>query len=452
MKELTVMREYALSDELRRYDVRKAALEKFYVTVKKYRDELEQALFLDLGKSGAEAEMTEITLVLSEIRFFLHHLKSLMKDKTVSTPLVHFYSKSRIHYENRGLVLIVAPWNYPVQLAFIPLAGAIAAGNTVLLKLSSKAPHSAKIMETIVHEAFAAKHVEVVYQPGSNSWVMAEKFDMIFFTGGKRVGQMYYRKAAEDMVPVVLELGGKSPVIVDETAPLDVSVSRILFGKLVNGGQTCVAVDYAVVHRSILEDFLTALQEKTKQWYPNPLRNPTYPKIVSKEDFFRLKQLLEREGVFYEAEEEAQKIAPVFFHAQKVSPLLEEEIFGPILPILTYEREEEIYELVGKSHPLSLYVFSTDREFIRRVSEKISYGGGCINDTLIHLTNPHLPFGGVQTSGIGAYHGEHSFAVFSHKKSILSHSLRTENSLRYPPFTEKKKKWIIRLMDSLKKS
>lgn len=446
MKDLNAMRKYASSQDLRQYKVRRKALENLKYNLLRHQRELEEALFWDLGKSPVEGQMTELTLILSEIDFFLKNLKGLMKVRKVPTPFVHFLSKSYIRYENRGLVLIVAPWNYPIYLSLLPLVGAVAAGNTVLLKLCPKAPASAKIIEELVHSSFMSDHVEVVYREGSNEWVISETFDMIFFTGGTKIGRIYYEKAARDMVPIVLELGGKSPVIVHETAPVETSVSRILFGKLINGGQTCVAADYAIVHKKMVSKFLTELEKRSKEWYPCPLEDPTYPKIIDWESFERLTRMLEEDQISYRADAKSLKIAPLFFLTDRDSVWMKEEIFGPVLPILTYEKEEEIYEIVGNSHPLSLYVFGRDMNFCRRMTENIRYGGGCINDTLIHLTNRHLPFGGVQKSGIGAYHGVNSFEAFSHKKSILRHCFWPEISLRYPPYGIQKKKWIQKLM------
>lgn len=439
------MKNFSNSPQLKDLNFRKEALRRLKEHIIKYRQEIHQALYEDLGKSETEAEMTEIQLVLNEINLFLNHLDSWAKRKKVRTSPMHFYARSYRYYESYGIVLIVSPWNYPFHLCLMPLVGAIGAGNTILLKPSSKAFQSAKIIQTIVEESFDPCHVSVAYGHGVNEKIMEESFDFIFFTGGTETGQKFYQKAAEDMVPVILELGGKSPAIIHPSTDWEVTAQRIVFGKLINGGQTCVAVDYCLCPQEKVEYLIRLLQEKAKSFYPNPLHNKDYPKIISRKAYDHLVEGLEQEGIPYQGDPSKQKLAPVFFRGHPTSVFMKEEIFGPILPIIGYEEFDEIKTIVEtNTPPLSLYVFSKDASFQEKIIGEIKYGGGCVNDSLIHISNHNLPFGGFHQSGIGQYHGKQSFLAFSHEKSILKKSFFPEITLRYPPFSSKKADFIRR--------
>ncbi len=416
------------------------ALEALRDAIRAHEEDILAALHADLGKAPFEGYETEVGIVLEEIKVALRHVRQWARPQRKPTPLVHFPSTSRLHYEPYGTVLIMAPWNYPFQLTMDPLVGAIAAGNTAVLKPSAYAPATAAVMETIVGEVFAPEYVAVV-QGGreANQNLLAEKFDLVFFTGSPAVGKVVMRAAAEHLTPVVLELGGKSPCIVDASADVRLAATRIAWGKFLNAGQTCVAPDYIYVHESVATELVAQLCRAIGKMYgDDPLSSPDYPKIINTRHFDRLRHLLESGTLACGGESDPQtnQIAPtVLTGVTWDDAVMQEEIFGPVLPVLTYRSiEDVIAELSTRPKPLACYLFCRNRDIEREVIERVSFGGGCVNDTIVHLSNPALPFGGVGNSGMGHYHGRYSFETFSHPKAVMRKSNLLDIPLRYPPY------------------
>lgn len=404
----------------------------------------EQALYTamkaDLNKSEFETYMTELGMVLEEARFVTGHLPSWAKNRTVPTPLAQFHSKSFRMAEPYGVVLIMAPWNYPFQLSMEPLIGAVAAGNCVLLKPSAYAPHASQVMADIVADCFPPEYVAVVQGGRSeNENLLKQRFDYIFFTGSVSVGKLVMESASRNLTPVSLELGGKSPCIVDSTANLKVAARRVAFGKFLNAGQTCVAPDYLLIDRRVKDRFVGYLKREITAFYgASPLTNENYPKIVNEKHFNRLKGLMEGEHIAAGGETDGRaKIAPTLLDGVTAqSPVMQEEIFGPILPVITFEEIGEAISFVAAMEkPLALYLFTGDRAVEKRVLSSLSFGGGCVNDTIIHLASSRLGFGGVGSSGMGSYHGRESFNTFSHYKSIVRKGNWIDLPFRYPPYT-----------------
>ena len=427
----------------RQVDFRLAALETLQKAMKRHEAEIIQALKKDLGKSEFESYETEIGLIYEEIRFARRHLKRWARIKRVKTPLAQFPSRSYIQKEPLGSVLIIAPWNYPFQLAISPLIGAIAAGNTVVVKPSELSPATAEVIEKIIVETFEPHYIHVVLGGiRTTQSLLEQKFDHIFFTGSTRVGMLIAQKAAQTLTPATLELGGKSPCIVDETADIPLAAKRIAWGKFLNAGQTCVAPDYILCQEKIQKPLMDALKKVIDEFWPgDAAENEDYPKIINTQHFERLVRLMESRNILIggKADKSKRKISPtVLVGVSKDSPVMQEEIFGPILPVLTYQKLEEIPQIVN-STPLSLYLFSTSKENEKYVLNNVSFGGGCVNDTIVHLSTPYLPFGGVGQSGMGNYHGKKSFDCFSHEKSILKKGNWLDISLRYPPYAGKLK-------------
>lgn len=447
-----VTRQRAFFEEGRTRQVafRLVALNKLYNEVAVRERQICRALRADLNKSDFESYMTEVGLVLSELRYTMAHLEKWAKMQPVPTPLAQMPAKSFRFPEPYGVALVMAPWNYPFLLSMEPLIGAIAAGNTVVLKPSAYAPHTAKVLEMLFRSCFPQSYVAVV-QGGreENEALLNQRFDKIFFTGGVTVGRLVMERAAKHLTPVTLELGGKSPCIVDRTANVKMAAKRIVFGKFLNAGQTCVAPDYLLVHRDVKNQLVAYMKQFIRLFYgPVPLENPDYPKIINEKHFQRLKGLLEKQTILAGGEDNgADRIAPTLIGSvSPESPVMQEEIFGPILPVLTYTSLEEALRFVQeREKPLALYLFTTDRTIERRVMREVSFGGGCVNDTVVHLASPYLSFGGVGNSGMGAYHGKYSFDAFSHYKSVLKRPSRLEVPVRYFPAEPYKKK-LVRLL------
>lgn len=404
--------------------------------------EILEALYLDLGKSETESYMCEVGLTLSEISYFLKNLKKFAKDKIVPTPLTNFHSKSIIKSVPWGNVLIISPWNYPFLLSMETLVDAISAGNTVVLKPSAYSPATSKIVKEIIEETFPAEYVSVITGGREeNKMLLSLKFDYIFFTGSQTVGKEVLRKAAENLTPTTLELGGKSPCIVDETANISLAAKRIVFGKYLNCGQTCVAPDYIYCHENVKEKFIEALKKEVfLQFGQNPLENKNYGKIINEKHFSRLIELIESEKLVIGGNysKDKLKIEPTIM--QNISwdeKVMQEEIFGPILPILTYTDLNDVVEIIeSKPHPLALYIFSNNKKSIKQVTQLCRYGGGCINDVVVHLATSEMPFGGFGASGMGYYHGKFGFDTFSHKKSILDKKTWFDLPIRYQPYNK----------------
>lgn len=422
---------------------RKKQLKNLYQAVQKYRPQIEEALKKDLGKSSYESFMCEIGLVLSEISYMIRHVKKFSKRKTVYTPLAQFASHSYVQPVPYGNTLIMSPWNYPFLLSIDPLVDAIAAGNTAIIKPSAYSPATSKVIEMLVKECFSPAHVSVVTGGrAENAALLEKKFDFIFFTGSQNVGREVMRHAAVNLTPVVLELGGKSPCIVEESADIRLAARRIVFGKYLNCGQTCVAPDFILCHKSIQDKLLPELKlQVEKQFGSDPLADNDYGKIINQKHFDRLCRLLQSGELYLggETDAEALRIAPaIMTHVTFDAPVMQEEIFGPVLPVLTYENFEELMLLLKKRpKPLAQYLFSSNKAHIRRVNEELSYGGGCINDTIIHLATSEMGFGGVGESGMGAYHGKAGFDAFSHQKSIVDKKTWLDLPMRYQPYTSK---------------
>ena len=418
-------------------------LKKLYATVKKYETEVNDALKSDLGKSHYEGFMCESGLVLAEISYMIRHTKKFAKRKRVRTPLAQFASRSFKQPVPYGNTLIMSPWNYPFLLTIDPLADAIAAGNTAIVKPSAYSPATSKIIEKIIAECFSPEYVAVVTGGrAENSALLEQKFDFVFFTGSQAVGKEVLRHTAEHLTPAVLELGGKSPCIVDETANIKLAAKRIVFGKYLNCGQTCVAPDYILCEKSIKDEFVAEVCKQIKKQYgENPLENEDYGKIINRKHFDRLCGLIDESKVVIGGITNADtcRIAPtVMDNVTESDAVMGEEIFGPIMPILTFESFERVVDgLKDKNKPLALYLFTSDKKRIKRVTTELSYGGGCINDVIIHLATSEMGFGGVGESGMGSYHGKDGFDAFSHYKSIVDKKTWIDLPMRYQPYKSK---------------
>ncbi len=417
---------------------RLAALEKLRQAVKKHEAAISRALKSDLNKSEFEAYATEIGLVLKELRFISKHLRSWMKPKKVKTPLTHIGSRSSTVAEPYGRMLIIAPWNYPFQLVLMPLAGAIAAGNCAVVKPSELTPQTSRVLAELIAESFPDDYISVV-QGGveTNQRLLKEKFDYIFFTGSEAVGRIVMQEAAVQLTPVTLELGGKSPCIVHRDANIKLAAKRIAWGKFLNAGQTCVAPDYVYVHASIKERFLQELSEAVKSLYgENPLQTGNFTRIVSEKHLNRLRRLAENGTLLIGGRTDSAKLSmepTVLTGISWEDEVMHEEIFGPILPVLAYSDLEEAVEAVKRRPaPLAFYLFCADKSIQEHVMQSVSFGGGCVNDTVYHFTSHYLPFGGAGSSGFGSYHGKASFDAFSRSKSILRQTTRFDLPFRYP--------------------
>lgn len=443
MDAFLTQKEYFQSGATLPLEFRLAQLRSLYRGIKRFEPQILEALRSDLGKSAEESYMSEIGMCLTEIRHTARHLREWSRPQRVPTPLMHFPGSSRIVREPRGVCLIIAPWNYPFLLAVGPMISAIAAGNCVTLKPSEYAPATAAVLEKMLDVCFEERFCRTVTGGAEVSAAeTARPYDMIFFTGSTAVGRKVMAAAAQNLTPVVLELGGKSPCIVDETADLPVAAARIIWGKCLNSGQTCVAPDYVLVARSRKDALIREIQKAICRFYgEDPCENSAYPRIVNERHFDRLAAMLpEDPAVGGRVDRESLKIEPTLIETtlNNQSPLMTEEIFGPLLPIVPYDNiHEALGYILSRPRPLALYLFSRNRKLQRRVVETIPFGGGCINDTISHITTPYLPFGGTGDSGMGAYHGRCGYETFTHAKSILSKPFRPDLPVRYPPLTGK---------------
>ena len=410
------------------------------------------ALHEDLGKSACEAYLTEVAMIRQELRHARKHLPKWVKPQRARTALGQMPGACRVYSEPYGVALVMSPWNYPFQLSVAPLIGALCAGNCALLKPSAYAPATSALLERMARETFAPGLVTVV-QGGrqENAALLEQRFDFLFFTGSPQVGRLVMEKAAAHLTPVSLELGGKSPVIVERTADVALAARRIVWGKFLNAGQTCVAPDYVLVETRLEQSLIDALVAQIRAQHTSaPLANPDYPKIVNERHFDRLEGLMQSGVVLHggQTDRRSLRIAPTLLtDVAWDSPVMSEEIFGPLLPILTVDSlDEAIRRIRQRPKPLALYLFTRDREAQRRVLEQVSFGGGCINDTVMHLATPYMPFGGVGESGMGRYHGKDGFDTFSHRKSVLCRGARPDVPLRYAPYGEKRLKTVRRLL------
>lgn len=415
-----------------------AVLRRLKQVIKQREGAILAALQQDLHKAELEAYMTEIGILYQEIDHVCKHLKRWAKPRRVKTAITHIGSKGLIYPEPYGTALIIAPWNYPFQLTFSPLIGALAAGNTAVLKPSEYTPSVTAEIVAIIREAFPPEYVTVVEGAAeAAAGLLKERYDTIFFTGSVPVGKIVMEAAARHLTPVTLELGGKSPCIVHRDADLKLAALRIAFGKFTNAGQTCIAPDYLLVHRDMKQPLVEELRRVIRRFYgDNPLESPRYGRIVSKRHYERLTGFLQDGEVLLggEYDSERLRLAPTLLdRVSPDAPVMQEEIFGPILPVLEYDSiEEAIAFVTARQKPLALYLFTPDKRVQEQVLAQVSFGGGCINDTLMHIATPHLPFGGVGESGMGSYHGRQSFTAFSHEKSVLKQTTKWDLSFRYP--------------------
>lgn len=422
---------------------RKLALQKLLKNIIIHEDEILDALYKDFKKPRFEGVISETSYVINDLKYILKNLSSWSKPKRVFPSLLNFPSTDKIYSEPYGRVLIISPWNYPFQLAFSPLIAAIAAGNSVTLKPSELTPYTSAIVSKIVRESFDVKQALVVTGDYTIAQDLLQKrWDYIFFTGSVPVGKIVAKAAAEHLTPVTLELGGKSPCIIDETANLPLAAKRIIWGKLFNAGQTCIAPDYILVHYRMKKKLIPLLiQEIENALGKNPEQSEDFARIVNLKNWRRQVALIENQFVLYGGQhnEENLYVAPTLLdEPMPESAVMQEEIFGPILPIVTYENKADLHKIISRyEKPLSLYIFSDDKAFQNEILNKYSFGGGCINDTLTHFANKNLPFGGVGHSGIGAYHGKLGFDTFSHKKSVVKKANWLDVPLRYAPYKGK---------------
>jgi aldehyde dehydrogenase (NAD+) len=408
--------------------------------IRKNESEIMEALRKDLNKAPFESYATEIGMVLEEIKYARNHLNQWARPRKVKTPLTQFPASSYIYAEPYGVALIIAPWNYPFQLAIAPLVAAIAAGNCAIVKPSEYAPHTSRVITGLLRDNFDESFITVVEGGIETSQkLLEEKYDYIFFTGGGTVGRIVMAAAAQHLTSVTLELGGKSPCIVDATANLDLAAQRIVWGKFLNAGQTCVAPDYLLVQSTVKVAFIAKLQETIVRFFgSDPCSNAEYPKIVNERHFERLLHLMQDGKVVWGGRSNARtlQIAPTLLEEVTwENAVMREEIFGPLLPILEFEDLREATAKIRQHpRPLALYLFTTNSRHEREITHNVSFGGGCINDTVVHLATSQLPFGGVGESGMGGYHGKAGFDTFSHRKSILKKSNWLDIPLRYPPY------------------
>lgn len=417
-----------------------SALRRLKTCILKYETEINDALKKDLGKSSFESYMCETGLVLSEISYMLRHIHSFTKEKTVLTPLAQFHARSYRKPSPYGTVLVMSPWNYPFLLTMDPLVDALAAGNTVVLKPSAYSPNTVQIISQIIRECFDTRYVAVVNGGrAENTCLLHEHFDYIFFTGSQNVGKEVMRCAAEHLTPVTLELGGKSPCIVEKSADIRLAAKRIVFGKFLNCGQTCVAPDYIFCDPSIKDALLNEIKKQIhKQFGATPLTNRNYGKIINEKHFQRITGLVDHRKVVCGGKSDIRflKIAPtVMNNVTFDDAVMQEEIFGPVLPILTYDSlEQAIQKINSMPHPLALYLFTSDDQAVEKVTSRCGFGGGCINDTIIHLATSEMGFGGFGESGMGSYHGKDGFNTFSHYKSIVDKKTWLDLPMRYQPY------------------
>ncbi len=443
--QLTALRNYFDSGASRTYAFRKAQLKKLKESVEKHEAEIYDALFKDLKKSKEECWITENGFVLNEIKYHLRKLKGWMRPHRVGTNLLNLPGSSYIMAEPLGTVLIIGPWNYPFQLLLTPLVGAIAAGNTVVLKPSELAPHTAALIKKMIASCFPPNYV--LYAEGDGAIVIPAMmdhfvFDHVFFTGSTAVGKKIYEMAAKNLVPVTLELGGKSPCVVEDDANIEVAARRIVTTKFSNAGQMCVAPDYILVHESKKQAFIESVKDKLQRFYGADANNcADFGKIINLRQFERLTGYLKSGKILYGGKTDASNlyIEPTLMDEVDLeSPLMQEEIFGPLLPLISFSGREEALSIIARhKNPLAFYVFTSNSEKEKFWLNKVAFGGGCVNNASYHLTNHHLPFGGRGNSGTGSYHGRFSFDTFSHKKSVMKTPTWFDPSVKYPPFQGK---------------
>ncbi len=444
-KLLQEQKSFFASQQTKDISFRKEMLKKLQKELIKRESDIIKALYSDFKKSEYEAVLTETSIVLGELKMTLSKINSWAKTKRVLPSLLNFPSSAKIYKEPFGTVLIISPWNYPYQLAFAPLIGAIAAGNTAVLKPSELTPHTSAITKEIVEAVFDKKHA-VVIEGGieTSKELLTQRWDYIFFTGSVSVGKIIAKSAAEYLTPVTLELGGKSPCVIDESANIKLAAKRIVWGKFVNGGQTCIAPDYLLIHTSVKDKFVNYFKEElTKAYGENPEKSSDFPRIINAKNFNRLATMLSNENFLIggKTNSEDNYISPTLIDEPSLdSEVMKGEIFGPILPLISYDNEEKIEKIISKyDKPLAFYIFSTNNDYAKKMVAKYSFGGGTINDTTVHFVNHRLAFGGVGESGIGGYHGKHTFDTFTQSKGVVKRGNWLDLPIRYAPYTNKLK-------------
>lgn len=445
---VTRQRKYFQTGATLPVSVRVDALKRLYGVISGCEKEIHTALKRDLGKSGFESYMCETGLVLEEISYMLKHIHRFAREKNVRTPLAQFHSRSFKKPSPYGVTLIMSPWNYPFMLTLSPLVDALAAGNTAVVKPSAYSPHTSDVILQMLSQCFDPEYVAVVTGGrAENTCLLREHFDYIFFTGSQFVGKEVMRNAAEHLTPVTLELGGKSPCIVDKSADIKLAARRIVFGKYLNCGQTCVAPDYIYCHRSVKDRLVKEVQKQIqKQYGKQPLHNPNYGKIINEKHFDRLLGLIDKNKTVHggDSDRHALRIEPtVLDNVTFADAVMQEEIFGPIMPILIFDNlDEAIRNINAMPHPLALYLFTSDKAAAKKVTSRCGFGGGCINDTIIHLATTEMGFGGFGESGMGSYHGKVGFDTFSHYKSIVDKKAWIDLPMRYQPYRKLHEKMI----------
>jgi aldehyde dehydrogenase (NAD+) len=454
LSSLQRLREYFNSGITRDYTFRKAQLKKLKASILKHEQDLYDALYTDLKKSPEETWVTEIGMVISELNTAVKNLYEWMQPEPVKTNLLNLPSSSKVLKEPLGVVLVISPWNYPFQLLINPLIGAIAAGNCVVVKPSEFAAATGEVMKKIIEDVFPSEYI--LYVQGDGASVVPEmmnnfSFDHVFYTGNTTVGKIIYKMAAEKLVPVTLELGGKSPCIVESDANIKVAARRIAVTKFSNAGQMCVAPDYVMVHESVKEKFIAAIKKTVEQFFGDkPEQSENYGKIINENQFHRIAGYLSSGKILFggKSDKKSLFIQPTLLDDVKVSDdVMKDEIFGPVLPVLTFKTKEDVLNIIAQhSNPLAFYVFTSSKEKENDWLHSVAFGGGCVNNASWHLTNHHLPFGGRGFSGTGNYHGKYSFDTFTHKKAIMKTPTWFDPAIKYPPFKGKLRlfRWIIR--------
>ncbi len=444
-------RDFFNTNQTKSLSFRKQQLIKLQKSLEKYEEELYRAVYKDLSKSKTETYMAEVSIVYTEIKYAIKHLSQWSKPQKVRGSMASFPAKNRIYKEPFGVVLILSPWNYPIQLALAPLVGAIAAGNCAVLKTSSSSAETSKVLMKMINETFESQYVYCAPADMDYDEIVGQVYDYIFFTGSPRVGKIIMKAASEHLTPLSLELGGKSPCLITKDADLQVAAKRIVWGKFLNAGQTCITIDYLLVEESVKEAFVEALKHAIELLYHDALSQYDYPKIITQHHYERLMDYIndekDKQGhSLYGGKGDPKhlKIEPTLFeHAAYEDPIMEEEIFGPILPIITYQDlNQAIADIKKRPKPLACYIFTKDKQKANKLIHEVSFGGGCVNDVLMHVANHHLPFGGVGNSGMGAYHGKYSFDTFSREKAVVKNTTLIDIPLRYPPYDDKSFKWL----------
>lgn len=443
-------RDFFNTNETKNPEFRKKQLKKLAEAIEEYKPQIYDALKKDLNKSEYETYLTEVSIVMQEIKTAIKNVDKWSRPNRKKASLSVMPNKSYTIYEPYGVVLVLSPWNYPFQLALAPIVGAIAAGNCVILKSSKSSIYTSRVIEEMLHANFEHYYLYAVEPDISYDTILSEKYDYIFFTGSARAGRIVMRTASETLTPVSLELGGKSPCIVEKTADIQDAAKKIVWGKTLNAGQTCVAPDFVLAEADIKEALVEAIEQELKEKYENALEDENYPKIINLHHYMRLCGLIDREKdkIGGDRDEVLWKIAPTIFpNALFSSEIMKDEIFGPIIPIVTYsDINAALEELKSRPKPLACYIFTKDKKFADKIINELSFGGGCINDCIMHLANDNIPFGGVGESGMGHYHGFYSFKTFSHEKAILKNTGIFDIPHRFPPYTKEKLKFIRTLL------